>query len=130
MKRALIVSTIVVMALVGTSIMLVKVAYPYCITCSRQLGQWGIGNGPAPRTAALEPLPRGANIVFNETFATSGSEVMQNRVIVVADHTKFGRAGMIPVAPLCAAHVVVTDAGASPEHVEMLRGQGVEVLLA
>jgi DeoR/GlpR family transcriptional regulator of sugar metabolism len=53
-----------------------------------------------------------------------------NRVIVVADHTKFGRAGMIPVAPLCAAHVVVTDAGASPEHVEMLRGQGVEVLLA
>ena len=33
-----------------------------------------------------------------------------SRVIIVADHTKFGRGGMIPVAPLTAAHIVVSDA--------------------
>jgi hypothetical protein len=34
------------------------------------------------------------------------------------------------VAPLSAAHVVVTDTGVAPAFVEMLRGHGVEVLLA
>jgi DeoR family transcriptional regulator, fructose operon transcriptional repressor len=52
------------------------------------------------------------------------------RVILVADHTKFGRGGMIPVAPLSAAHVVVTDSAVAPHWVELLRGHGVEVLLA
>jgi DeoR family transcriptional regulator, fructose operon transcriptional repressor len=52
------------------------------------------------------------------------------RVILVADHTKFGRGGMIPVAPLSAAHVVVTDAAVAPHWADLLRSQGVEVLLA
>jgi DeoR/GlpR family transcriptional regulator of sugar metabolism len=51
-------------------------------------------------------------------------------VIIVADHTKFGRGGMIPVAPLAAAHIVVSDAELSPEYVALLRDHGVEVLLA
>jgi hypothetical protein len=37
---------------------------------------------------------------------------------------------VIPVAPLSAAHVVVSDSGLAQEFVEMLRGSGVEVLLA
>jgi len=53
-----------------------------------------------------------------------------SRVIIVADHTKFGRGGMIPVAPLAAAHIAVSDAELSPEYVAMLRGNGIEVLLA
>jgi DeoR family fructose operon transcriptional repressor len=52
------------------------------------------------------------------------------KVIIVADHTKFGRGGVIPVAPLSAAHVVVSDSALVAEYVEMLRGNGVEVLLA
>lgn len=52
------------------------------------------------------------------------------RIIIVADHTKFGRGGMIPVAPLSAAHVVVSDTGLAPDHVEMLKASGVEVILA
>jgi DeoR/GlpR family transcriptional regulator of sugar metabolism len=52
------------------------------------------------------------------------------KVIIVADHTKFGRGGMIPVAPLNAAHVVISDSGLAPEYVELLRSNGVEVLLA
>jgi DeoR/GlpR family transcriptional regulator of sugar metabolism len=51
-------------------------------------------------------------------------------VIIVADHTKFGRGGMIPVAPLTAAHIVVSDAELGSEYVMMLRGHGIEVLLA
>jgi DeoR family ulaG and ulaABCDEF operon transcriptional repressor len=52
------------------------------------------------------------------------------KIIIVADHTKFGRGGMIPVAPLNAADIVVSDTGLAPEHVAMLRDSGVEVVLA
>lgn len=52
------------------------------------------------------------------------------RVILVADHTKFGRGGMIPVAPLSAAHVVVTDSAVAPRWVDLLRSRGLEMLLA
>jgi DeoR family fructose operon transcriptional repressor len=51
------------------------------------------------------------------------------KVIIVADHTKFGRNAMIRVAPLDVADYVVSDAGLAEEYQEMLRGQGVEVLL-
>jgi DeoR/GlpR family transcriptional regulator of sugar metabolism len=37
---------------------------------------------------------------------------------------------MIPVAQLDAADVVVSDSGLAPEYVELLRSNGVEVLLA
>ena len=53
-----------------------------------------------------------------------------NRVIIVADHTKFGRGGMIPVAPLGAAHVVVSDRDLAPEYIALLRDNRVAVLLA
>jgi DeoR family transcriptional regulator, fructose operon transcriptional repressor len=52
------------------------------------------------------------------------------RIIIVADHTKFGRGGMIPVAPLGAADIVVSDTGLAPDHVSMLRESGIEVILA
>ena len=51
-------------------------------------------------------------------------------LIIVADHTKFGRSAMIPVAQLDAADVVVSDSDLVPEYVELLRSNGVEVLLA
>jgi DeoR family transcriptional regulator, fructose operon transcriptional repressor len=69
----------------------------------------------------------------NNTLVVGSEQKMiqvASRVIIVADHTKFGRGGMIPVAPFSAAHVVVSDAGLSPEYTTMLRGNGVEVLLA
>jgi len=52
------------------------------------------------------------------------------KVIIVADHTKFGRNAMLQVAPLNVADCVVTDSGLAPEYQEMLRAQGIEVLLA
>jgi DeoR/GlpR family transcriptional regulator of sugar metabolism len=50
------------------------------------------------------------------------------KVIIVADHTKFGRNAMIHLAPLEVADYVVSDAGLTDEYQEMLRAQGVEVL--
>lgn len=55
---------------------------------------------------------------------------VSGRVIVLTDHTKFGRAAMIPVAPLEVADIVVSDAGLSSEHRAMLERQDVRVLLA
>ena len=70
----------------------------------------------------------------NNNTLVVGSEqrmlAVASRVIIVADHTKFGRAGMIPVAPLTAAHVVISDVELSQEYVTLLRDHGVEVLLA
>ncbi len=69
----------------------------------------------------------------NNTLVVGSEQRMievASRVIIVADHSKFGRRAMIPVAPLSAAHIVVSDAGLSPEHAALLRQSGIEVLLA
>jgi DeoR family fructose operon transcriptional repressor len=55
---------------------------------------------------------------------------VSRKVVIVADHTKFGRAGMIPLAPLTAARVVVSDRELDERYREMLRSRGVEVVLA
>lgn len=55
---------------------------------------------------------------------------VSRKVVVVADHTKFGRPAMVPLAPLSAAGVVVSDTGLAPEFQEMLRGRGLTVVLA
>jgi DeoR family transcriptional regulator, fructose operon transcriptional repressor len=56
-------------------------------------------------------------------------EVSQ-RVIIVADHSKFGKSAMIPVAPLDVADLVVSDSGLAAGHQQMLREHKVEVRLA
>jgi DeoR family fructose operon transcriptional repressor len=74
-----------------------------------------------------------AGLSNNNTLVVGSEQKMievASRVIIVADHTKFGRGGMIPVAPLTAAHIVVSDAELSPEYVTMLHDHGIEVLLA
>lgn len=69
----------------------------------------------------------------NNTLVVGSEQKMievADRVIIVADRTKFGRGGMFPMAPLSAAHVVVTDRDVDPRHVELLRSRGIEVHLA
>ena len=69
----------------------------------------------------------------NNTLVVGSEQKMieiASRVIIVADHTKFGRGAMIPVAPLEAADTVVSDSELAAEYVELLRGKGIEVLLA
>jgi DeoR/GlpR family transcriptional regulator of sugar metabolism len=52
------------------------------------------------------------------------------KLIIVTDHTKFGRGSVIHLAPLSEADVVVSDTGLAPEYQDMLKAHGVEVLLA
>jgi DeoR/GlpR family transcriptional regulator of sugar metabolism len=69
----------------------------------------------------------------NNTLVVGSEQKMieiASRVIIVADHTKFGRGAMIPVGPLEDADTVVSDSELGAEYVEMLRGKGIEVLLA
>ncbi len=52
------------------------------------------------------------------------------KLIVVTDHSKFGRGSVIHLAPLSEADIVVSDTGLAQEYQDMLRAQDVEVLLA
>ncbi len=51
-------------------------------------------------------------------------------VIVVADHTKFGRVSTAFLAPVGSVHRIVTDAAAPPAEVQELEKSGVPVLIA
>jgi DeoR family fructose operon transcriptional repressor len=51
-------------------------------------------------------------------------------VMVVADHTKFGRRAMVDLAPLDVADVVVSNQELEPRYVELLEHAGVRVTLA
>jgi DeoR family transcriptional regulator, fructose operon transcriptional repressor len=70
----------------------------------------------------------------NNNTLVVGSELrmieVSRTVIIVADATKFGRSGMVPVAPLDVADVVVSDSSLAPEYRRMLEDIGVRVLLA
>jgi DeoR/GlpR family transcriptional regulator of sugar metabolism len=74
-----------------------------------------------------------AGFCNNNTLVVGSEQKMieiAGKVIIVADHTKFGRGGMIPVAPLSAADIVVSDKELAPEYVDLLRANGIDVLLA
>src|SRR5665213_1501712 len=62
-----------------------------------------------------------AGFCNNNTLVVGSEQKMieiAGKVIIVADHTKFGRGGMIPVAPLSAADIVVSDKELAPEYVD------------
>ncbi len=52
------------------------------------------------------------------------------RVIVVADHTKWGVQGLAQIAPLDRADIVISDDGLPPEGRRALEGAGPELQLA
>jgi len=51
-------------------------------------------------------------------------------VILVADHSKFGKVSTALVAPITSVHKIVTDAGTPPQIVADLRDRGIEVIVA
>jgi DeoR/GlpR family transcriptional regulator of sugar metabolism len=53
-----------------------------------------------------------------------------SRVVVVADHTKFGVTAVATIAPIEAAHVLITDRAAPPKILAAIRKRGVEVVVA
>lgn len=53
-----------------------------------------------------------------------------SRIILLLDSSKFGVRSLTPVIPLKQIHTIITDAAASPEHLEALRSLGIQVLVA
>ncbi|HEY5159025.1 MAG TPA: DeoR/GlpR family DNA-binding transcription regulator [Anaerolineales bacterium] len=51
-------------------------------------------------------------------------------IIVVADHTKFGRAATILLAPLESIHTLITDHSASHEFTDAIQSRGVRVIFS
>lgn len=51
------------------------------------------------------------------------------RTILVADSSKFGCVGFVPVKPVTAFQTIISDTNAPPDIVEKLRNEGVEVIL-
>jgi DeoR family fructose operon transcriptional repressor len=52
------------------------------------------------------------------------------KVVLVADHTKFGRDAMVRVADLSEIHTIVTDAGVARVYRDMLRDRRVNLVVA
>jgi len=50
-------------------------------------------------------------------------------IIVVADHSKFGKVSTALVAPISSIHKIITDNGISPQQLDALRQAGVEVIV-
>jgi len=69
----------------------------------------------------------------NNTLVVGSERKMievSRKVVVVADHTKFGHAAMISLAPLDVVDVVISDSNLEPRYRKMLEDHGVEVRLA
>jgi DeoR/GlpR family transcriptional regulator of sugar metabolism len=68
-----------------------------------------------------------ANILMAEVDRKMVEHSQQ--VILVTDSSKLGRVGFVPVNPVNALHMIITDTNAPPDMVESIRAMGVEVLL-
>jgi len=55
---------------------------------------------------------------------------VSDQLIIVSDHSKLNRVCLMPIAPIEAMDVLVTDSGASPEILEEIRKRGPKVLVA
>jgi DeoR/GlpR family transcriptional regulator of sugar metabolism len=55
---------------------------------------------------------------------------MVEQVIVVTDHSKFGRNALVPAIGLDRIDTLITDRGAKPEHLELLESHGINCILA
>jgi DeoR/GlpR family transcriptional regulator of sugar metabolism len=63
-------------------------------------------------------------ILTDRAILAIGSEV-----IVVSDHTKFGRVSSVFVAPVTAAHIIITDSGISSEIADEIRARGTRLIV-
>lgn len=70
------------------------------------------------------------NDTLPETMTDRNILKMAREVIVLADHTKFGRVSTVHVGPVEKAHTIVTDGSTDPEMVALLREKNIRVVIA
>ena len=51
-------------------------------------------------------------------------------VILLADHSKFGRRALVRVAPITAVQRIITTPGVDPDELAAIRDLGIEVIVA
>ncbi len=52
------------------------------------------------------------------------------KTVLVADSSKIGQAGFVPIKPISSFNVLITDPGAPPDFLDSVRQRGIEVILA
>jgi DeoR/GlpR family transcriptional regulator of sugar metabolism len=74
-----------------------------------------------------------AGLSNNNTLLVGTEKQMiasSRRVIILADHGKFGRAAMVPLATLDLVDVVVSDTGLEEKYRRLVRRHGIDLQLA
>ena len=67
---------------------------------------------------------------FEEVEAKRAMIEAASEVILLADHSKFGREALVRVAPLTAVQRIVTTPGVDPDEMAAIRDMGIEVIVA
>lgn len=70
------------------------------------------------------------NMDLQETLTDRAILKIAREVVLLADHSKIGRAAAAFVAPLSAVHTLITDAGAPSRFLEGARSAGLRVVVA
>jgi len=70
------------------------------------------------------------NDYLPETMTDRAILKVGQKVVLVTDHTKFGRVATAFLAPLESVHTIVTDTGTPEEYVSELESRGITVLCA
>jgi DeoR/GlpR family transcriptional regulator of sugar metabolism len=68
--------------------------------------------------------------LFEEVDAKRAMIEAAGEVILVADHSKFGRQALVRVAPITAVHRIVTTPGVDPEEAAAIRDLGIDLIIA
>jgi len=74
-----------------------------------------------------------AGLSNNNTLLVGSERKMievARKVIIVADHTKFGKPAMVHLAPIDIVDIIVSDGELAPEYREMLQAKGIQIVLA
>jgi DeoR/GlpR family transcriptional regulator of sugar metabolism len=91
------------------------------------------------RSISADLLILGIRGITAEGLSDNNAQVVESlrammkaaqRIVIVADHTKFGRNAMIHVAELGEIHQIVTDRDLASEHREMLKAKQLSYVLA
>jgi DeoR family transcriptional regulator, aga operon transcriptional repressor len=77
----------------------------------------------------IDPEHGVSNVNLPEAAIKRAMIASARRRVVLADGSKVGVRALAPVCAIDVVDVVVTDAGADPEHVAALRAQGVDVIV-
>lgn len=68
--------------------------------------------------------------LFEEVDAKRAMIEAASEVILLADHSKFGRQALVRVAPITAVHRIVTTPGVDPDEAAAIRELGIDLIIA